>query len=130
MSSGKSVWMISKSSDRETELNMLVRSTNIAARVGVLLLCCGWVMKQSIESCILLMMKSIPLGTPTAQLYGSRCKANLSFQLVAMCVAMIRRIAEGMPIGQSFHSSVGSLWRQNRYVSVKKWQAAGGICPR
>ena len=38
-SSGKSVAMMSKSSCRETELNMLVRSTKIADRVGNWLCC-------------------------------------------------------------------------------------------
>ncbi len=114
-SSGKLVWMMSKSSARETELNMLVKSTNTAACVGVLLFCCGCVMNLSIESCMDLMMKSIPLGKPTAKLYGRRWWANLSFQVVAMCVAIILQMAEGIPIGPS----VGSLCRQKRYVSVK-----------
>jgi hypothetical protein len=47
-----------------------------------------------------------------------------------MCVEIMRLIAVGMPMGQSFFSSVGSLWRQKRYVSVKKWQAASGIFPK
>lgn len=55
-------------SAQETELIMLVRSTNIAALVGIVLLCCGWMMKQSIDSCMLLMMKLIPMGTPIAKL--------------------------------------------------------------
>ena len=66
MSSGKSVAIMSKSSARDTELNMLVRSTKIAAREGVCLCCCGWSMNFSMDSCMLLMMKSIPFGTPTA----------------------------------------------------------------
>ncbi len=66
-------------------------------------------MNFSMDSCILLIMKSIPFGTPTAKLYGSRCSANLSFQWLAMCVAMIRLIAVGILMGCSFLSSAGSL---------------------
>lgn len=98
-----------KSSALETELNMLVRSTKMAVRDGSSSCCWGWMMKRSIDSCMLLIMKSIPLGTPTAKLYGSRCRANLSFQCMAMCEAMMRRIAEGIPIGRSLRGSLGSL---------------------
>ena len=66
MSSGKFVLMISKSSSLETLLNMLVRSMKSAARVGVVSWCCGWMMWRSIESWMVLMMKSMPPATPTA----------------------------------------------------------------
>ena len=68
MSSGKSVAIMSKSSARDTELNMLVRSTKIAALDGVRLFCCGELINFSIERCMDLMMKSIPFGMPTAKL--------------------------------------------------------------
>ncbi len=64
--SGKSVCMMLKSSFLETELNMLVRSINTAAREGVSPLRWGWIMNLSKESCITFIMKFIPLGTPTA----------------------------------------------------------------
>ena len=108
-SSGKSWLMMSKSSSRETALNMLVRSTKIAALDGESSLDWGETMNFSMESCMLLMMKSIPFGTPTAKLYGRRWSANLSFQCWAICVAMIRLIAVGIPMGLSFRSSSGSL---------------------
>jgi hypothetical protein len=41
VSSGKWVWMMSKSSSLATLLNMLVRSMNNAASVGSWLLVCG-----------------------------------------------------------------------------------------
>lgn len=78
-SSGKSLAIMSKSSCRETELNIFVRSTKTAARVGDLFSCWGWSMNRSIDICIVFIMKSIPLGTPTAKLYGSKYRANLSF---------------------------------------------------
>jgi len=71
-------------------------------------------MNLSIDSCIVLIMKSIPLGTPTAKLYGSKCRANLSFQCFAIWDAIILRIAVGIPIGLSLVLSVSSLWRQKR----------------
>jgi hypothetical protein len=71
-SSGKSLLMISKSSLHETALNMLVRSTKMAAPDGKLFLCCHANMNFFMNSCMLLMMKSIPFGTPTAKLYGRR----------------------------------------------------------
>lgn len=46
-----------------------------------------------------------------------------------MCDAKIRRIAVGIPIGRSFERSLGSLWRQNRYVSVKNFRASVGTFP-
>ncbi len=71
-SSGKYLLMISKSSSRETALNMLVRSTKMAARDDKLFLCCCVMMNYSMDSCVLLMMMSIPFGTPNAKLYGRR----------------------------------------------------------
>lgn len=64
--SGKCVLMMSKSSSRETRLNMFVRSMNNADREGVLFSDCGVMMCRSMESCIALMMKSIPPSMPTA----------------------------------------------------------------
>lgn len=64
--SGKSLLMMSNSSSRETALNMLVRSTKIAALDGVSWRCCGCSMNFSMDSCIVLMMKSMPFGIPTA----------------------------------------------------------------
>lgn len=58
--------MMSNNSSRETLLNMLVRSMNRAARVGRRSLDCGMMMLRSMESCMALMMKSIPSLTPTA----------------------------------------------------------------
>ena len=66
-------------------------------------------MNLSIDSCMVLIMKSIPLGTPTAKLYGRRYSANLSFHCFAMCEAIIRRIAVGIPIGLSLVLLVSSL---------------------
>lgn len=43
--------------------------------------------------------------------------------------AMIRLIADGIPIGRSLVRSLGSLWRQNKYVSVKKARAILGMLP-
>lgn len=60
--------MMSNSSALETELNMFVRSTNTAALVGVVSFRSGWSMNRSMDRCILLMMKSIPFGIPTAKL--------------------------------------------------------------
>ena len=50
--SGKSDLMMWKSSARDTELNMFVRSTKMAALVGVSFLLCGCVINRSIESCM------------------------------------------------------------------------------
>ena len=69
---GKSLLMISKSSSREIALKMLVRSTKMAAPDGKLFLCCRAMMNFLMDSCMLLMMKSIPFGTHTAKLYGRR----------------------------------------------------------
>lgn len=66
VSSGKSVLTMSKSSCLETELNMLVKSTKMAARLGCSLRCCGLSMNFSMDSCIVFIIKSIPFGTPTA----------------------------------------------------------------
>ncbi len=55
-SSGKSLLMISNSSSRETVLNMLIRSTKMAACDGKLFLCCHVMMEFAIDSCMLLMM--------------------------------------------------------------------------
>ena len=66
VSSGKSTLMISKSSCLDTELNMFLRSTKIAALEGSSLRCCGEVMNFSIDNCIVLIIKSIPFGIPTA----------------------------------------------------------------
>jgi len=66
VSSGKSVAIMSNSSAHDTELNMLMRSTKNAAWEGVCLCCCGWLMNFLMDSCMLLMMKSIPFGTPMA----------------------------------------------------------------
>ncbi len=71
-SSGKSLLMISNSSSRETALNMLVRSTKMAAHDGKSFLCCHAMMNFLMDSCMLLMMKSVSFGTPTAKLYGRR----------------------------------------------------------
>lgn len=60
--------MMSNSSVRDTALNMLVRSTKIAALDGVKLFCCGELINFSIERCMDLMIKSIPFGMPTAKL--------------------------------------------------------------
>ena len=59
-------------SSRETLLNWFVRSKNTAARVGSLLV--HWVRSINflIESCIAFTRKLLPLGTPTAYLYGRR----------------------------------------------------------
>jgi hypothetical protein len=51
-SSGKSLLMISKSSLRETALDMLVRSTKMAAREGKLFLCCHVMMIFLMDSCM------------------------------------------------------------------------------
>lgn len=60
--------MMSNNSARETELNIFVRSTKMAALVGVKSFCCGWSMNRSMDNCMLFMIKSIPLGIPTAKL--------------------------------------------------------------
>ena len=65
-SSGKSLLMMSNSSCRETELNILVRSMKMAALEGVSFRCCGLSMNFSMDSCMVLIMKSMPFGIPTA----------------------------------------------------------------
>lgn len=57
---------MSKSSSRDMLLNMLVRSMNAAARDGSFDCCCGLMMYFSMDSCIALMMKSMPPLMPTA----------------------------------------------------------------
>ena len=64
--SGKCVCMMLKSSSLETMLNILVRSTKTAALDGVFDCSCGLMMNFSIESCMALMMKSIPPSILTA----------------------------------------------------------------
>ncbi len=66
INSGKLVFMISNSSSRDTWLNIFVRSMNSAARVGSLWFFCGVLMWRSIDSCMDLMMTSMPPLTPTA----------------------------------------------------------------
>ena len=46
-----------------------------------------------------------------------------------MWEARMRRIAVGIPIGRSLDRFVWSLWRQNRYVSVKNFLAWCGMVP-
>ena len=65
-SSGKFVAITFVNSSRDTLLNWFVRSKKIAARVGDFPDCCGWSMYFSIASCIALITKSDPSGTPTA----------------------------------------------------------------
>lgn len=114
ISSGKCLLMMSNSSSRETLLNILVRSMKAAARDGIFDWFCGAMINLSMESCIDLMMKSMPPLIPTAQLKGRRCSPNLSLRVMAMCEARMRRMAVGIPIGRSFDRFVGSLWRQKR----------------
>ena len=66
MSSGKCSWTMSKSSSLEIMLNIFVRSIKTAALDGVECCCCGLMMYFSMDSCIALMMKSIPPSIPTA----------------------------------------------------------------
>ena len=111
--------MTSKNSVLEMRLNMLVRSRNSAARVGSMPAACLLVIYFSIARWVVLMIMSLPLGTPTAKLYGRRCSANLALKTCAMCRAITLLIAVGIPMGLSLVTSVGSLWRQNRYTSEK-----------
>ena len=129
-SSGKWLCIMCVSSCRETLLNIFVKSANTAARVGVFEFCCGSWMYFSTDKDIALIIKSIPPLMPTAKLKGRRYCANLSFMVMAMCVASRRRMAVGIPMGRSFRRSFWSLWRQNRYVSVKNCRASCGISPR
>ena len=105
LSSGKWDAIMFVSSWRETLLNILVRSAKMAARLGRCLFFCGCLMNLSTDKNIALIMKSMPPFTPTAKLKGKRYCANLSFIWIAMCVAIIRRIAVGMPMGRNFRKS-------------------------
>ncbi len=58
--------MTLKNSERETELNWLVRSKKTAARVGDWFVNWGASMNFLIASCIALMMKDVPSGMMTA----------------------------------------------------------------
>ena len=64
--------MIWNNSSGETELNIFVRSTNTGTCVGSKFTFCFALINLLIESYIDFMMKSIPLGTPTVKLKGSR----------------------------------------------------------
>ena len=111
--------MMSKNSVLEMTLNMLVRSRNSAARVGSISAACLLVMYFSIARWIVLMMISLPLGIPTAKLYGRRYSASLALNTCATWRAIILLIAVGIPSGLSLVVSWGSLWRQNKYTSEK-----------
>ena len=65
-SSGNDDAMTFRNSVREIELNMLVRSRNIAARVGGSPADCLVVMYFSMARWMELIIVSLPLGTPTA----------------------------------------------------------------
>jgi hypothetical protein len=62
--------MTSKSSLHETALNMLVRSTKMTSHDGKLFFCCCAMMNFLMDSCMLIMMKSIPFRTPTESCVG------------------------------------------------------------
>ena len=65
-SSGKDDAMTLRNSVREIELNMLVRSRNIAARVGGSPADCLLVIYFSMARWMELMIVSLPFGIPTA----------------------------------------------------------------
>lgn len=65
-SSGKYVLMMLNNSSCETRLNMFVRLMKSANCEGVLFSDCGAMMCCLMESCIALMMKSIPPLMPMA----------------------------------------------------------------
>ena len=71
--SGKLSCMVSINASHDTQLNMFLISVKKAALVGNCggVSSCGWVVFFSLESCMVLMMKTIPPSTPTAKLYGS-----------------------------------------------------------
>ena len=84
-------------------------------------------MNFSTASCIAFITKLDPSSIPTAKLYGKRWAANFDVSVRATCVATRRRIAVGTPRGRSLEWSDGSLWRQNRYTSVKNRLIVGGM---
>ena len=83
-------------------------------------------MNFSIDSCIILITKSIPPSTPTAKLMvSSRC-AKRVMVFWATCDAMMRRREDGIPRGHSLVRSSGFLYRQKRHVSVHScWMGSG-----
>ena len=66
--SGYLQWMTSNSLSRDTRLNIFLRSRNTAALEGAWSFDCGTMMCFLIDSCMALMMKSMPWWIPTAQL--------------------------------------------------------------
>ena len=64
--SGKESAMTLKKASRDTLLNWLVRSKKTPAREGKVFLDWGSVMYFSTSNCIVLMMKFVPFGVPTA----------------------------------------------------------------
>jgi hypothetical protein len=52
------------------------------------------------DSCIALITKSLPLGMPTAWLYGRRWVENFSRREQTTWLAMSQRIAVGIPTSQ------------------------------
>ena len=76
--SGNSVDMISRHFSRDTELNMLVISSETSEREGVLPFCSGSEMYLSTPKRIELTTKSTPPLTPSAKLKGNRCSAKMA----------------------------------------------------
>ena len=91
--SGKEVLMTLKNSLQKTLLNLFVRSKKMAACVGSLLVHWGRSIKFSNESCIAFITKLLPLGVPTAWLYGRRWDENLSRRVRAAWLARRHWIA-------------------------------------
>ena len=114
---GKLLRMVSINASRKTQLNIfLMSSTKKATLVGNYggVCSCGWVMHLSIESCMVLMMKSIPLSISTAKLYGRSLCTKQVMVCLAMQDRMIRRRADSIPSRRSLVGSSMSLYSQKR----------------
>ncbi len=91
-----------------------MRLKKTAAQDGRLLVDWGKVMYFLTWSCMVVIMRLLPLGVPTAQLNGSMFRENFFLKVWATWRAIRRRIAVGIPSGWSFVLLAGPLWRQNR----------------
>ena len=97
-------------------LNMFFMSRDTSERVGKELLVCGIVMYFSTPFLIVEITMSHPPCTPTAKLYGSKSLANRGVNCFRSAIAVMRRIAEGIPNGRSLVLSFVSFSSATRYV--------------
>jgi hypothetical protein len=66
------------------------------------------------------MMMLTPPLTPIAYLNGNRCSAKIEEYSLSTMIAVMRRIAEGTPSGQSLVLSSGLFSNATRYVCRRK----------